>query len=182
MTPNQRSIPLKKLILAAAATATLVATGAAPAQAAADQNPKATCAWLAENAPDQYEFVATKRGACESTVARYGIDHVLAFGFPSNAAAVGNCKTLEKTTFQAYTPEDGRAYPYQFYWDIRILLGGLADAGVPGAADAAAYYDSVASQLYAANRAGCVRVLRRVHDGLMGPVFGFLGSLEGGEE
>ena len=178
-----------RFILTLATTAAIAVAAAAPAQAQElpelPKSPAKACAELSQATEgplaELYSFIATKPGACQSALASVGLEALAAFSFPSNAAAVGNCKSLEKSTFPAYTPEDGRAYPYQFYWDIRILLGDLEAAGVPGAAEAAAYYDSIAPQLYAPNRAGCVNVLRPVHGGLMDPVFGFLGSLEGGE-
>jgi hypothetical protein len=177
---------VKKLMLTLIAAATLAVATAVPAQAQdlpdLPRSPAKACAALAEATEvplaELYAFIATKPGACQSTLASVGLEALAAFAFPSNAAAVGNCRSLEESTFTAYTPENGRAYPYQFYWDLRELLGQLEDAGVPGAADAVAYYDSIASRLYARNRAGCVRVLRAVHSGLMDPVFGFLGSLE----
>jgi hypothetical protein len=176
-----------RFIVALAATVVIGAAAAAPASAQElpelPKSPAKACAALSQATEgplaELYSFIATKPGACQSSLASVGLEALAAFAFPSNAAAVGNCKSLEQSTFPAYTPEDGRAYPYQFYWDIQILLGELEAAGVPGAAEAAAYYDSIAPQLHARNRAGCVNVLRAVHGGLMDPVFGFLGSLEG---
>jgi hypothetical protein len=171
---------VKKLLLAmSVATALVVAAPAQAQEPALPKSPAKACALLAEADPELYGFIATKPGACQSTLAAVGLEALAAGGFPSTAAAVGNCRFLERETFPAYTPEDGRAYPYQFYWDLRILLGQLADADVPGAAEAAAYYDSIASQLFVRNRAGCVRVLRTLHPdgGIMGPVFAFLETL-----
>jgi hypothetical protein len=178
-----------RFILTLATMTTIAVGAAAPAQAQElpelPKSPAKACAELSQATEgplaELYSFIATKPGACQSTLASVGLEALAAFAFPSNAAAVGNCKLLEKSAFTAYTPEDGRAYPYQFYWDLRILLGQMEADGVPGAADAADYYDSVAPQLYAPNRAGCVEVLRAVHGGLMDPVFAFLGSLEGAE-
>jgi hypothetical protein len=160
---------MKRLTTVLAAAAALAALSAAPAVAAPAKSPAKTCAQLAQSNPELYGFIATKPGACQSTLAAVGLDALGTGAFPSTAAAVGNCATLEKTTFPAYTPQDGRVYPYQFYWDIRILLGQL------GLTEAAAYYDSIKPQLIAKNRAGCVDVLRRVHSGIMNPVFEALG-------
>lgn len=172
---------MKKLLLAISLVTGLAVAAPAQAQGPPDlpKSPAKACALLAEMDPELYGFIGTQPGACQSTLASVGLEAFAAGGFPSQAAAVGNCKFLERETFPAYTPDDGRAYPYQFYWDIRILLGQLATAGVPGAADAAEYYDSIASQLFVRNRAGCVRVLRILHPdgGVMGPVFGFLATL-----
>ncbi len=170
---------MKKLLLSISLVAALAVAAPAQAQAPPElpKSPAKACAMLAEIDPEFHGFIATQPGACQSTLASVGPEALAAGAFPSQAAAVGNCRFLEKETFPAYTPEDGRAYPYRFYWDIRVLLGQLATSGVPGAANAVAYYDSVASRLYARNRAGCVRVLREVHGGLMGPVFAFLGTL-----
>jgi hypothetical protein len=159
---------MKRLSTTLLAAAALAAVSAAPASAQAPalpKNPVKACAALAQLDPEFYGFIATKPGACQSTLAAVGVDGLLGGAFPSNAAAIGNCKNLEQTTFPAYTPEDGRAYPYLFYWDLRQLLDIL------GLQEAAAYYDSIRSQLVARNRAECVQVLRRVHGGLMNPVF-----------
>jgi hypothetical protein len=97
------------------------------AAAGADQhlppNPKQFCDFLAQNEPEAYEFLATQPGACESSIASVGIEALMSGAFPSIAAAVGNCKFLEENFFVGNEElglpdylDDGRAYPYQFYW------------------------------------------------------------------
>ena len=93
---------------------------------------------------------------------------------PSGAAVVGNCKALEETDFAAYTPEDGRPYPYQFYFYLPDLLAEREAAGLITEAQleaGLAYYASVSDQLYAKNRAECARVLGRLHGGILDPIF-----------
>jgi hypothetical protein len=140
---------MKKLIVSLLAAGAVAGAAATPA-AAAPESPAKTCAALAASNPELFGFIGTKPGACQSTVASVGLEALMQGAFPSNAAAVGNCKTLEATMFQAYTPEDGRAYPYQFYHFV---------PGLPA---------EIRSQLYARNRADCVRVLKRIHGGLLG--------------
>jgi hypothetical protein len=153
---------MKKTILTLLAAGAIAGAGAAPAAAA---SPKAACA----NTTDPIiQFVSSKPGACQSSIAKVGYDALTMGAFPSNAAAIGNCKTLEQTMFMAQTPEDGRAYPYQFYLDIRMLLEML------GEDEAVAYYDANADLFRADNRAECVQVLKRVHSGLAGPLFAAL--------
>jgi hypothetical protein len=157
---------MRRILLTLTAVIALTAVTAGTAAAAPSKSPAKQCAALAASDPELYGFIATKPGACQSTLASVGLEALAGGAFPSNAAAIGNCKTLEATAFQAYTPEDGRAYPYQFYWDLRAMI-----EGVPGLEGAREYYDSIADQLVARNRAGCVAVLRRVHGGLVNPFF-----------
>ncbi len=140
---------MKKLIASLLAAGAVAGAAATPA-AAAPVNPAKACADLAASNPELFGFIATKPGACQSSIASVGLEALQNGAFPSNAAAVGNCKTLERTMFQDYTPEDGRAYPYQFYHFI---------PGLPA---------EIRSQLYARNRADCVAILKKVHGGLLG--------------
>jgi hypothetical protein len=171
----------KKLVLlvAVAATALLGAASTAGAQDPIPKNPVEACAWLEANEPDLYSLIATKPGACVSTLASVGLEGLLAGELPSNAAVVGQCKSLEQTDFLAFTPEDGRAYPYQFYWFIPGLLMDLAQAGLITPAQlefGLAYYESIRDQLVAKNRAGCVSILEMLHPagGVMAPIFALL--------
>ena len=68
---------------------------ASPAAAVSDKSPAKICQQLAVSDPEVYEFLATKPGGCPSSIASVGIDALMAGAFPSNAAAVGNCKSLE---------------------------------------------------------------------------------------
>ena len=87
------------------------------ALAGKDDNPSAICRDGA--IPELNEFVGSG-GGCVSTVASVGIDALLAGAFPSNAAAVENCKFLEKTAF-------GGGYPYSFYGNPAYTARNRAD-------------------------------------------------------
>jgi hypothetical protein len=126
---------MKKLIVSLLAAGAVAGAAATPA-AAAPESPAKTCAALAASNPELFGFIGTKPGACQSTVASVGLEALMQGAFPSNAAAVGNCKELERTLFLAGKPAGARPYPYAFY-------------GAP--------------QLTANNRADCVRILRRIH-------------------
>jgi hypothetical protein len=147
---------MKRTTALAGATLVLAATALPAVGAAAEEAPRSphqACAWLEENAPDAYEFIATKPGGCESTLASVGLDAVAGGAFPSNASAIGNCRFIEQS-FMVGNEElgipdylgDGRAYPYQFYW-----FEGVDDPN-----------------LYAENRADCVRILELLHGGYLG--------------
>ncbi len=149
---------MKRLTTLLAATAAATAFAAAPASAQEQELPKSpakACAILAQEVPPPppgqtlYQFIGTKPGACQSTLASVGLDGLASGAFPSNAAAIGNCKSLEKTAFMAQTPEDGKPYPYDFYL-------GMAPP-------------QLRPLLHADNRSECVAVLRRIHGGLLGP-------------
>lgn len=129
------------VLTAAAATAALALGGAvtASAGAAPDSSPRAVCADLAETMPEAYAFLETKPGGCVSSIASVGLEALMAGAFPSQAAAVGNCKFLEENFFGGY--------PYAFY-------GQVDDP-----------------RFVAKNRAGCVRVLERLHTGEIAPPF-----------
>lgn len=164
------------LLVAVGAAAVLGAPATAGAQTlpTLPKNPVQACAWLEANAPDLYGFIATKPGGCVSTIASVGLEGLMEGALPSNAAVVGNCKALEEADFAAYTPEDGRPYPYQFYFYLPDLLTELEAAGLITEAQLAAglgYYASVSDQLYAKNRAGCARVLELLHGGILNPIF-----------
>lgn len=92
-------------VTAAAAALTVVPTAGASA-APAGASPVATCKQLAEADPEAYAFIATKPGACVSSVASVGVEALMTGAFPSQAAAVGNCKAIEAMV---------GGYPYAFY-------------------------------------------------------------------
>lgn len=146
---NKRLMSAVAVLLAAAAIPFTVAN----AEPAIPSSPAKACEWLAENEPDAYEFIATKPGACESSIASVGVEALMMGAFPSTASAVGNCKFLEATFFGGNAEmgipdylDDGKTYPYQFYW-----FEGVEDPN-----------------LFAKNRADCVRVLELLHGGYLG--------------
>ena len=155
----------------AASTAGLAV--ASPAAAATDNSPAKVCQQLAISDPEAYEFLATKPGGCQSSIASVGIEALMAGAFPSNAAAVGNCKGLEEMV---------GGYPYQFYGDVftsvEVVTAMLIEEGTPPDVAAAlapvivANYEANAEAFYAKNRAGCTRVLQGLHSGeLFGLIF-----------
>ena len=87
------------------------------ASAGKDDNPSAICRDGA--IPELNEFVGSG-GGCVSTVASVGIEALLAGAFPSNAAAIENCKFLEETAF-------GGGYPYSFYGNPAYTAKNRAD-------------------------------------------------------
>jgi hypothetical protein len=95
----------------------LAALAVAPgAFAGKDDNPAAICR-SGEN-PQLNEFLGSG-GGCVSTVASVGIEAFLGGAFPSNAAAVENCKFLEATMFGGY--------PYMFYENPAYTAKNRAD-------------------------------------------------------
>lgn len=141
---------MRRIFLACAAIVFAITAAPVMASEHASMSPKETCAWLEANMPEAYAFIATKPGACESSVASVGVEALMAGAFPSTAAAVGQCKFLEENFFTG-NPDfglpdylgDGKAYPYQFYW-----FEGVDDPN-----------------LYATNRADCLRILELLHGG-----------------
>jgi hypothetical protein len=99
----------------------LVALGAVcvvpAALAGKDDNPSAICRGGA--IPELNEFVGSG-GGCVSTVASVGVEALMAGAFPSNAAAIENCKFLEETAF-------GGGYPYSFYGNPAYTAYNRAD-------------------------------------------------------
>lgn len=95
--------------------ATFVAVPAA--LAGKDDNPSAICRSGA--IPELNEFVGSG-GGCVSTVASVGIEALLQGAFPSNAAAIENCKFLEANFF-------GGGYPYSFYGNPDYTAKNRAD-------------------------------------------------------
>lgn len=144
-----------------------IATAPAQAVKGGGGSPKAVCATLAEQEPDLYQFIATKPGACESSVASVGMEALLQGAFPSQASAVGNCKMLETEI----------SYPYSFYGDLFSTVEGAAfflqQVGLPPelAALVVANYAANIDAFTAKNRAGCVTVLKGLHSG---ELFGLL--------
>ena len=144
---------MRRFILLGVALMLVISAAPVAAGKGSAGSPTAVCAWLATEQPELYAFIATKPGACESTIASVGLEGLIAGAFPSRAAAIGNCKFLEANFFVG-TPGlelpdylgDGRAYPYQFYW-----FEGVDDPN-----------------LYARNRADCVRILELLHGGYLG--------------
>jgi hypothetical protein len=138
------------LASSAAAAAQLVATPAASAA-----GPAALCAELGD--------LGLTRGACASSVATSGAtseDDIV----PSGAAYIANCKRLEATDF---VKDGARPYPYQFYKGLLDTPEG-AELFFPGAGAAvSANYLQHQAAFVAANRAGCVRVLRGLHSGAL---------------
>ncbi len=134
---------MKKLTVLIA-LALIMSVFAVPAVAGPENNPKQICKWLEQNEPEAFEFLNTKPGACVSSVASVGVEALMQGAFPSNAAAVGNCKALEATFFlDPGEPNVGGPYPYQFYW----------------------FEGSNPDTYTAYNRAGCVRLLKAFHSG-----------------
>jgi hypothetical protein len=156
----------------AAALAVGPATAAGAAAPEPSGSPRATCAALAQNAPEAYEFIATKPGACESSVASVGVEALMAGAFPSQASAVGNCKALEA--------DFPNGYPYTFYEGVLDNPAAVAaEFKVPlqVAQGIVANYLANVDLFKARNRAGCVRVLQRLHSGeLFGLLFAGAGS------
>jgi hypothetical protein len=144
---------MRRFILLGVALLLVITAAPVTAGKGSAGSPTAVCAWLAAEQPELYAFIATKPGACESTIASVGLEGLMAGAFPSGAAAIGNCKFLEANFFVG-NPDfglpdylgDGRAYPYQFYW-----FEGMNDPN-----------------LYAKNRADCVRILELLHGGYLG--------------
>jgi len=139
--------------LAVACAAAAIPFAVANAEPEIPNNPVEACEWLEENIPEAYEFIATQPGACESSIASVGVEALMAGAFPSTATAVGNCKFLEANFFGGNPDmglpdylDDGKTYPYQFYW-----FEGLDDPN-----------------LYAKNRADCVRIVELLHGGYFG--------------
>ncbi|MEO6712934.1 MAG: hypothetical protein ABIM89_05835 [Mycobacteriales bacterium] len=160
---------------ALALSAVALGAGVAPAQAAAESSPVQICRDLAANAPDLYEFIATKPGGCVSTVASVGLEALAAGAFPSNAAAIGNCKFLEQMSFFRF-PAPASVYPVVFheeFGDLDAVIALLIEDGVP--AEVAATLAPIVVTNFtenidaftANNRAGCVRVLRGLHSGAL---------------
>ncbi len=164
---------MKKILLTVLAAAAVAGAGAAPAAAQElPKSPAKACAALATLDPETYAFIATKPGGCQSSIAKEGYAALASFmAFPSTAAAIGNCKTLERTLQSEggfLATEGADPYPYAFYKSLRDFLEMI------GEDEAVAYYDANASQFLAKNRAGCVQVLKRVHAGLANPLFAAL--------
>lgn len=165
---------MRKVIPAALSALALsivaVGAGVAPAHAAAATSPTQICRDLAMNAPDVYEFLATKPGGCVSSVASVGLDALETGAFPSNAAAVGNCKFLESTSFFRF-PAPASTYPVIFHEEFGDLDAVIALLGedVPAevAAIVVANFNENIDAFTADNRAGCVRVLRGLHSGAL---------------
>ena len=170
---------MRKFLTAAVLSLAVASTGLAVVPAAhAGTSPAAFCRELKVNSPDLYEGLAT-HGGCVSSIASVGADALEAGAFPSMAAAIGNCKMLERTAFVA---DGSRAYPYTFYGDVfsnvDIVIGILMEDGVPAEGAAAlapaivANYLASQSAFTATNRAGCISVLRGLHSGeLFGLIF-----------
>ena len=162
---------MSRLALTASLAAALVAipataTAAGAAAPAASGSPRAVCAALAEQDPEAYAFIATKPGACESSVASVGVEALMSGAFPSQAAAVGNCKALEATF--------PNGYPYRFYegvLDNAQVVAARFQVPLPVAQGIVANYLANADAFTARNRSGCVRVLRGLHSG---ELFGLL--------
>lgn len=106
----KKRMPVLLVVLAALAVVP-------PALAGKDDNPSALCRSGA--VPELNEFVGSG-GGCVSTVASVGIQALLSGAFPSNAAAVENCKFLEATAF-------GGGYPYSFYGNPAYTARNRAD-------------------------------------------------------
>ena len=185
-------------IVAVAATAALMAGLPLSGASAAPKGPSpvSACDQLSVEDPETYAFIATKPGACVSSVASVGLDALMAGAFPSRAAAVGNCKGLEAMT---------GGYPYQFYGglydDYDAVLAMLTAPPGPGpdsgfgipvedavelAEGVVAAYTANSGAFVAKNRSGCVTVLQGLHGGsLLGPVLGpvsaYLEGAGGGE-
>lgn len=167
---------MRKRIMSALSTLalTVVAVGAGgPAHAAAATSPTQACRDLAANAPEVYGFLATKPGGCVSSVASVGLEALQAGAFPSNAAAIGNCKFLEQMSFFRF-PAPASTYPVVFheeFGNIDAVIAMLVEDGTP--ADVAAQlaqivvgnFNANIDAFTANNRAGCVRVLRGLHSG-----------------
>jgi hypothetical protein len=179
-------VKLTRVIAVATSAAALAVVPLAGANAApggtgggASNSPTAVCAFLADNDPGTYEFFATKPGGCPSTVASVGVEALMSGAFPSTAAAIGNCKGLEKTF--------PNGYPYSFYEgvfdNVAIVTAMLQEegpGGEPGMSpeEAAAFapvvvanYEANKARFTAKNRAGCVSVLKDLHSG---ELFGLL--------
>ena len=125
------------------AVVALCAAVAIPVASAApgDPNPSKLCREILPMVdPEASEFLGTG-GGCVSSVASVGVEALMNGAFPSNAAAVANCKSLEATAFMA-TSTTGKPYPYAFY----------------GNPDWTAH-----------NRADCVDFLRAFHTGVLSP-------------
>ena len=176
---------MRKLITAALSALALgfvtVGAGVGPAEAAAETSPTQICRDLAANAPDVYEFLATKPGGCVSSVASVGVEALQAGAFPSNAAAIGNCKFLETMSFFRF-PAPASTYPVVFheeFGDLDAVIALLIEefevpAGVAAtlAPIVVANFNANIDAFTADNRAGCVRVLRGLHGGaLFGLIF-----------
>jgi hypothetical protein len=160
-------------LLAATAAATALATSPATAQEL-PKSPAKACAQLALTDPGLYGFIATKPGGCQSSLATVGYDALTQGAFPSNAAAVGNCKTLEGADFLAGKPAGAKPYPYTFYESLVAALPFIPGTDPAAVAAATAYFTANRELFTARNRAGCVDVLRRIHGGLAGPIFAAL--------
>ena len=170
---------MRKVIPAALSALALsivaVGAGVGPAHAAAATSPTQICRDLAANAPDAYEFLATKPGGCVSSVASVGLDALQAGAFPSNAAAVGNCKFLESMSFFR-VPAPTSTYPVTFheeFGNLDAVIALLIEEGVPAEVAATlapivvANFNENIDAFTANNRAGCVRVLRGLHSGAL---------------
>lgn len=152
-----------------------VGAGVGPAHAAAATSPTQICRDLAAAAPEVYEFIATKPGGCVSTVASVGLEALQAGAFPSNAAAIGNCKFLEQMSFFRF-PAPASTYPVVFHEEfgnldavVAILIeqGAPADVAPLLAPMVVANFTTNIDAFTANNRAGCVRVLRGLHSGAL---------------
>ena len=100
---------MRRIIQVLLAATLLAALPAAAASAKPDgdkMSPREWCQFLEENDQEAYQFLATQPGGCESSIASVGAEALMTGAFPSNAAAVGNCKLIEA--------EVG-GYPYAFY-------------------------------------------------------------------
>jgi hypothetical protein len=170
---------MRKFLTATVLTLAVASTGLAAAPAAqAGTGPAAFCRQLKVDSPDLYGGLGGFAG-CVSTIAAVGADALDEGAFPSIAAAIANCKMLEKTAFVA---DGGSAYPYTFYGDVfsnvGVVTGLLIEDGVPPEVAAqlapmiVANYLANRDAFTANNRAGCVQVLRRLHSGeLFGLIF-----------
>ncbi len=159
LTPTRR----RALAVAVASGAALAAQLVAAPLATASVNPAKVCVELGD--------LDLSRGACASSVAQSQTgdpDAVL----PSGAAYIANCKDLEQTMFAA---EGARPYPYQFYKGVLDDPATVsAMLGLPPALAqiVSQNYVANAASFTAANRAGCVDVLRGLHSGaLFGMIF-----------
>jgi hypothetical protein len=153
----------RALAAAVASGAALAAQLVAAPVAAASVNPAKVCVELGD--------LDLSRGACASSVAQSQTgdpDAVLLSG----AAYIANCKDLEQTMFSA---EGARPYPYQFYkgvLDDPARVAGMLQVPIEVAEVVSANYVANAASFTAANRAGCVDVLRGLHSGaLFGMIF-----------
>ncbi|HEX6888083.1 MAG TPA: hypothetical protein VF143_08250 [Candidatus Nanopelagicales bacterium] len=166
-------------VLAAAFLACGLASAPAASAAPAAGSPAKTCDYLASITDETdplfglYDFIATQPGGCESTIASVGIAALSEGAFPSQAAAVGNCKAIE---------DEVGGYPYQFYGgfldNVEAVTAALIEDGVPpdvAAAMAPIIVDNYLANVdlfTAENRPGCVRVLQGLHSGeLFGLIF-----------